>query len=493
MNKDILERRHPLYAKFQKYWQYYADAFEGGPEYPGKPNPIAVQVNSLLPGDNLSARYLWQHAAETDRDYSARLNRAIVVNVCAPVVNFFSGMIGAQENVSLDLGGDETLEVIRDNFDGQGKSYQQFMGSPRKTAMVLGHTFLVVDAPTVDEPILTKADEKRLGVRPYVYEVKPADVLNWRLDTTGNFEEILFKLPDIETRSIVDSEASSDPGCVYVLWTKTMWQRYRLVKDQVQLIAEGPNALGQVPVVVQYFRRCGQLRSESLLKDAAKTMQAVVNGFSSLDESFGKQMFAIPVLTSESSPKDVGAGVSTMLHLRPASGLNGGGESFGYVAPPVAPFVAGIDWVYRLIALANKQMGIAPTAITDGNVDNKSGTSKAWDNHEAAKLMGEAALEEQETGKRLWELIQLYLGTAVSVQLEMITQYDLETLQDGITRVIQSQAAGLPPLAVARLKSKAIAKMLPSLSDDDKAQIEAELNGTAEETAVDTPPVAQGA
>jgi hypothetical protein len=485
----LQDQRHPLHSKYSPYWKYFRDHYEGGPDYPQKPDPLPLGGGSSVAGSTATAkelygggRYLWRHPLESSDKFAHRLNQAAYIPIVGPVVDFYSATVGKAEQITIDQPGE--FEPILDNLDLQGSSYLQVMDQARRNAAVAGHTFLLVDSTQATGPILTQADAQREGIRPYVVEILPEDMLNWRLAVDGQPLEVFYRVRREYAGSVLETadKAPADEW-EYRWWDRVSWRTYRLVGEELLLQAEGTHALRVIPVVVLYHRRKHAWCGESLLKDSARLAQKCCNWVSWIDESFEGQMFALPVLTSRKTPGEVGVGVTTILHLDAAEN-----EKFEYATPPTGPFEASWDAFYRMVALINNSMGLKPVPI-DSAPAAESGVSKAWDFFSGVeKIATRMAMNEQEAAKSLMMLIGMWMGREFTGSIQYSTRYDLSSLTDDIANLIALQSAGAP-LALRREGMRRIShKAYPSLAEAVRKEIETEIDAMGEPEPLDEEP-----
>ena len=469
MSNEVLKSRNTVWSNGVPYWRYYRDHYESGPDYAAKLDPLALSALGL---GGASVRYVRSWPLERVEDYLRRLSLSCAINVTAPVVDFYTASIGRAENIVLDL--PEAFAPVVDDFDGFGQDLRAAMSSIRRSAMIAGLTFAVVDAPSF-EGVVSEADRRVKGLKPYVYEVRREDMLDWRLDQRGKIREALFRVRADEDGSIGGS-VDENERWRFILITPLEIQQWtaRHDGDGAEFLRRDPNLIKEVPIVPVYHRREGPMRGQSLLRGGAKIQQAVCNWYSSMGSAIENQMFAIPVLTSRQKPTDVGVGVSTVLHLNPDDQ-----ETFGFASPPTAPFEAVLSMIYRSIALANKHLGMAPTAISEAGPSEQSGASKAWDYREAVEIMSEHAQGEQESLKQVLYYVGKFLGVRDGwldrARVEYVTQYDMNTIDDQVARVIQAQAAGLPESAMREMRRGLVVKLMPSLGVDMMTKINEEL------------------
>lgn len=481
--RKIFAQRHPIYQRHAPYWKFYHDHYEGGARYLSKPNQLPLDVQAggsqqTTPGRFYGTRYyLWQHPLEQADRYLHRLRRACYINIVAPVVDFYCSTVGKQSNVLIDMGSDERMQALRDDFDLQGSSYHTFMAKARINATVRGLTFLLVDCTQATGEVRTEADVQAQGIRPYITEILPEKLLNWRLDKFGRCIEALFEVETEVPGSLLQESDRQECGKEYRYWNQSEWRVYQQQGEAIIQADEGTHQLGFVPIVPLYHKKKENFLGDSLVKDAAKIGQLVTNWVSSFDESLENQMFAILTVTTNDTLAEVGVGISTIFKLKPKDG-DQGEEKLEFVAPPTDAFDASWNAFYRMVELANKHMGMAPSAVGE-SPSPQSGVSKAWDFFEADKIMSEMATNEQEAAKCVLDFAAKWLNgpqAEFDGSVQYATQYDMTTLADDIQNALSLQVAGAPIAMrkelMRRLKAKALPSLPRSVSDEIDSQIE---------------------
>lgn len=467
-----LDQRHPLYVAMLPKWTYYRDHYEGGPDYCAKDNPLPTASPQVPAGRTQQGAfgtkyYLWQYPLEKNDRFQHRLARAVCINVVAPVVDLYASTVGKQENILLDPKG---LDEFVDNCDQQGQSLLQFLSGCRVNAAVAGHTFILVDSPNYTEAPVTERDVRERGIRPYLVEIRPEAMLNWRIGSDGLPDEILYQTSLEVPGSVLNASGEDAEEVQLRYWNRKEWRVYRKVKDEYVMLSNGVNSLGVIPVVPLYHKRLRAFQGESLLKDAARIMQLMTNWVSGLDEAMEAQMFAVPVIKSRKTPDEIGVGISVALHLNPEDN-----EDFKYVAPDTAPFESGWDAFYRMLQLALRHMGIKPSPISNDTLDQQSGVAKAWDWYEAEKVLAAMALHEQEAVKMIFDYAGRWSGKQWSGQVQYPGKFDLSTLSQDVSSLLQLQTAGATPTIRRELMRRIAQKALPSVSDEIRGVIEREL------------------
>jgi hypothetical protein len=294
----------------------------------------------------------------------------------------------------------------------------------------------------------------------------PEDMLNWRLDQFGRPLEILFRTNYDTRESLGDRvKESPDERYQYRYWNREIWQVYELHGNDVSLVDQGENRLGEIPIVPFYHEREKVFVGRSLLKNAAKIGQLVTNWASGLDEALHKQMFAQATLWSRATPKEVGVGVSQVLHLNPEDR-----EDFRYISPDVGPFTSGWESFYQMVALADKMMGLSPSVNKISSTrsiqpDEASGAAKAWDHFEASNRMTAIATNEQEASKMVVHFAARWLGKEEGPNVQYARRYDLSSIREDLDQALSLQTLGAPPVVQREQLGRVTNKMFPSLED----------------------------
>lgn len=460
---------HPIRSAHEAEWRYFADQHEGGPKYCTKSNPLAISI-PVIPGQsgNVGANnYLIQQGLESDRNYAIRLNETPCVPICSQVVDFYCSTIGKQGGILIEPG---ELAAFVDDCDLQGQSLTQFLANARIHASIYGHTFLVVDMLRTSAEIVTQADVQRAGLRPYLYEILPTEMLNWRFGPDGKLIEAIYQMQPAESLGVLDEQpAGAQASTEYLYWSTSEWKRLRKTGEDVTEIEGGLNALEVVPIAVLYHKRIQAWYGESLIKDSSHMQHTAVNWLSDMLQNLRMTMYAQPVLKTNRKLDQVSVG-SAALMLLEADGQ----EDFQFVSPDSGPFAAAWEAFYRFCDLARAAMGF--TSASTNQPEQKSGVSKAWDFFEAEKIMARMAENEQEAVKSVMDLAGKWTGQPYTGNVQYATTYDLTTPADDIENLLAMQAAQVPTEAQKEIMRRAISKLLPSMAPETRKAVESQID-----------------
>lgn len=242
---------NPLYGQFRPAWELnrdfaemhlhvlrdgrYLDAFGAGGEKAGEP----------------PAQYAWRRNAALAVDGCCELIHLRVDNLFrTPPVRRFD------ESPFADFLG----EFLR-NVDGAGTPIDAFMRRALTMHYVNGVDFVVdKQSPPAGAAPLTLAQERSLGLLPYLHAFGPLERLDWACDHGGRYRWVRYDLgaapADDETRPPAAERR-------YLTLTADQWRLYRVGgqgEHRSVTVTTGPIALGRCPVVPFYYKE--SLRSD---------------------------------------------------------------------------------------------------------------------------------------------------------------------------------------------------------------------------------------
>lgn len=234
-------------------------------------------------------KYLPKSPAEEKADYDARLAQATFWNADKRTIEGLTGMTFRKSpkfasDVPAIIGSNEKGEESdAENIDLMGSHFDVFTKKVFKTALIDGHTFVLVDMPppvTVDNPNATAADE--IGRRPYWVHVKANQIVNW--DTgVENGKTVLTQVSIKECVKLSTGRFTQKEITQYRVLTRGAWEVWRKAKDvsadstsdEFVLYESGvslaPNGepLTVIPLAPVYANQTGYFTSQPPLLDLA--------------------------------------------------------------------------------------------------------------------------------------------------------------------------------------------------------------------------------
>lgn len=133
-------------------------------------------ITAIMQGSDAlrNKTFLPKYPAELDADYAARCERTFLDNFVGMAIDKATGKIFAKEIKTENV--PTEIENLIENIDRQGRALSPFMMDVANMAFQDGISYVMADMPRT-EGVVTLADEKASGARPYAIHVKPSQVL----------------------------------------------------------------------------------------------------------------------------------------------------------------------------------------------------------------------------------------------------------------------------------------------------------------------------
>ncbi len=196
MKFGTLSQKHPEYNR--GLWDLMDALYEGGesitPEIRHRLLPRGVNENPLL--------------------HDVRCDSAAYINYMGEIVDFFAAAV-FRKTLSVHTGDDkkkvEPEAVYQDFFedaDGRGGRLEDVLKSALTQALVTKRAYIGIDLPrpSAGAEVNSLADEERLGLdEPNAFEIKPAELIDWREGDDGFFEWAILHRQIRERKTPEDS------------------------------------------------------------------------------------------------------------------------------------------------------------------------------------------------------------------------------------------------------------------------------------------------
>lgn len=161
-----------FYAKNKRTWQRCRDFVAGAD---------AVK--------DAGAAYVPRPSGLDDAEFAAYIQRGSFFNATQRTVDTLIGMVMAKPpQVEMPT----ALEQFTDYFDGAGSTAEDFARDVVADVLTTGGGCAVADRPERPEGILTAAQERAAGLRPYASWYPLENVLDWRYATINGKRELAF-------------------------------------------------------------------------------------------------------------------------------------------------------------------------------------------------------------------------------------------------------------------------------------------------------------
>ena len=204
---------------YQTIWTFANEAYQGN-------------------GGFLDGSYIDRYPRESDEKYLERQKIAYYENLFSPKVNRYIGYLF--KNTPTRSSNNELIKLIFDNADNRGNSIDIFMSNFAKNAKVRGTNLLLIDAPK-ELPTTYKEQIENRSV-PYLVEILPERVIEYKIDITGKFEYIAFT-------DTIDLSTFNNPDVKNIIryYDKNIW---RVMDLDGSVIEQGAHNLKTCPVLI---------------------------------------------------------------------------------------------------------------------------------------------------------------------------------------------------------------------------------------------------
>lgn len=213
-------------------------------------------------------QFLPKFPAEDESSYQDRRKTAVLFPAYQRTV---ATLTGKPFSKPLTLGDDvpATLVGYSENIDLEGRNLHTFAADIMEGALGLGLGLILVDYPQRPEEVRTLADEQKLGLRPYMVQIHPMQVLGWKKRKVKG-EWTLAQFRFMECVEEDDGEyATTEVEQVRVL-EPGKWQTHRKNdKGDWVLFDEGLTTLDYIPLAVAYGQRTGFMTAKPPLLEMA--------------------------------------------------------------------------------------------------------------------------------------------------------------------------------------------------------------------------------
>lgn len=161
--------------------KYHSDYFE----YSGQWKKIRDVIEGEDRIKEQGTNYLPKLSGQTEADYNAYKQRALLYNATGRSVEAFVGMI-FRKPVNIEL--PDAVEERRENISLENESVNEVLKRIAREAVTVGRGGILVDYPTVETGKLRRiADVNRSEINPYMALYDTEDIINWKVDyNNGN-------------------------------------------------------------------------------------------------------------------------------------------------------------------------------------------------------------------------------------------------------------------------------------------------------------------
>ncbi|MBI4774223.1 MAG: DUF4055 domain-containing protein [Deltaproteobacteria bacterium] len=400
-----LDRKHPTYLAQFAEWQKARDCYEGADCIEGR------------------ADYLPKHERETQANYINRLKRAAYTNFCLPIIENFTGQIWRNSPVR-EL--PERMSSLVEDVDRQGAPADAFFKSVTQDAQVEGIRFVLVDYPDTRN-VRDRQQEQLLRIRPYFVEIDSRRVLDWafaqRPDGSRQLAWVVIE-EEIELEGVPFIERKAETR--YRVWYLDRWQvwRHDPKTDKAEMLDEGRNSIGEVPLVPFYSDFKGPFCGRSALHGVLSLCLAHYRKWSDRDNS--EFWAGMPTWVFKNWPEDSevvigsGNGIVTPNRDSDVEIIEHSGTAIESMRK------TEMDIISAIFDIAMRQVRRTTRLV-------ESAESKRIDRDNISSVLQERARRFQAAETRCWQLAAKWLGQDPgAIRIQYNQEMEPEGASDGL-------------------------------------------------------------
>jgi hypothetical protein len=354
---EHIEQEHPEYTARARMWRKYRDLYAGGEQF---------RQNA--------AEYLVRRHKEGMEVYQERLGRVFYENYLGSIIDWYTATLVRREPTLEFIGSNDPGKAFFaefvNNCDLRGTSLTQFFKQQMAEALVCGKSYLAIDFPRTDGPVLTRAEEDSSGrSRAYLAAYNADEVINWSRDANGDFEWVVIRTSWLKQDSVKSLGWKKETRWVYYDREKFEIYENREGADHsgIDLVDQGRHGLAGIQKVPVFEIRVTE--GLWLANKVALLQMEHFNKSNALGWALTMGLFAMPVIYSDKEWNQI-TGESYYIQLSP-------NDKFGWTEPTGNVFNIAAenltrlkDEIYRVCYLM-QQSG-------EGNGSHQSGLSQQW-------------------------------------------------------------------------------------------------------------------
>lgn len=235
--------------------------------------------------------YLPKWPAESEKNYRIRLGVATL----HPAFKRTSRILASKPfSKTLKLNDDvpKRLVELSKDIDLQGRNHHAFFSVVFQEALDYGISGVLVESPIRPEGVLSLQDEQDAGIRPYLTQYHPWNILGWR-----TVENKLVQLRLKESVTLPEGEYGEKIEERIRVLTPGAWRLFKKSEEKEGewvLIQEGITSLDEIPFVMFYGLRVDKMIGDAPLLDLA--FQNIEHYQSSSDQQNILHIARVPIL-----------------------------------------------------------------------------------------------------------------------------------------------------------------------------------------------------
>lgn len=432
--------------------------------------------------DSAPASWLDKFPREDDEKFRSRIKVAHYENYVEPLTELKCSYVLREPFAVSDE--PEEIGAWKRNVDGDETTWADWLPDIVTQAAVLGWAPVLVDAPERADGIsVAHAREAGVGDGPTLHPLMPSQLLEWSAKGK-RYEWVKIRTDHIE-------RASWDAPPVrierYVIWTPTSFVVHRIItkpdsEPTHETDGEKRHAFGRVPLAILRHAVGGDaVRGRPMHWSVSQLNKRLFNLLSELDEHTRSNVFALLVMPMRSTA----AGQQGQIDLGSQNGLQVDPESKHlptYISPD--PAIA-TTLEHRAEALVKAIYRIARVEFTRPSGAAVSGVAREYEFEQTNRALSDFAKNIARFELDVADLAGAALGVSIERRrAQTITpprSFAVADLERDMKLALDSVTLNLGETATTRIKQYVVRRILPNLTADDQAKVDAELEEAAAE------------
>lgn len=462
-------------------WRFMELSSEGGAAY-------------KLGKDSEGEEIFQQHKKEDKKDALRRRKRSSVLNYCDFFASRFHGYVTGKRPVRVELP-DVPWRRFTEDATGAGQSWADFMDEVLRNALDVSPIWVGIDTPRVDPGrYRSLQDQIDLGVRPFVYQVDPRNVVDveWR---SGVLARIVVR----EERRVKPNALAKETSEVdFLEWQPDMWMRWRQIAERdgshfvvaKEPVSSGPNPWGFIPFEPVHFgrpRRRLPVFSRSMIHDCATLQRDVFRLLSLYFEELFNRTFSTMVLAGTTGD-EIGTQLNqTLLVLEdPEARVAAAGAD----TAQAESLLESLKWLIKnMFRVAQFESSGDPADVATRSAE--SGKKKARDLEGLYQVLGRFSAGAQHAENRILRMYERIAGLreGTVARTAYPVDYNVQSTAELIEELGDLQLAQFPPTFVGEVKKGIMRRMRPEIPDavwtkveeEVRSQVQADMEAIIEE------------
>jgi len=454
LSMQTINREHPEYIARKAMWKHYKDLYAGGEQLRER-----------------ASEYLVRRHKEPNEVYMERLSRVFYQNYAGAIIDWYAATLIHREPAFMMDGSDaaakQFFSSLANNCDLKGTSLSEFFRQRFVDALVQGSSYVVVDFPRGNGPVISRAEEDAAGVsRAYLMNYDADEVINWNYDETGGLEWVVIRTSCLQQSKVTDAKWEKETRWIY--YDRETFQIYRKGGEDrgIELVDEGSHGLASLHRVPVFQLKV--LEGLWLMNKAALLQLEHFNKSNALSWALTMGLFASPVIYSDKEWNQI-VGESYYIQL-------GSQDRFGWTEPEgkvyqlAANNLASLkDEIYRVCYLMN-QAGSSSA--------RQSGLSKQLDFGTTEEVLRAYGTAVKEAMKQVLWAIAAARQDGLTIDVAGMDEFDIDEFGTELddAKKLLDLGIGSPTLKKQVFKRLAL-KYLCDARQEVKNQVVAEIEG----------------